>query len=1070
MQHLIKRICPILINIFFGFNNFHIFTIHKTKSHMRRILTLFTILMLSGALVFAQSRMVTGKVTDENGNPIPYATVKVKGAKTGVAADANGNYQIDIRNATTLIISAQSMESLEVNVAGRNEVSTTLKSTGQLSEVVVTGVGTATSKRKVAIDVATLSSKDMPKSAVASVEQALQGKIAGATVQFTSGLPGTSAQITLRGINDLNGSGPMILVDGVEVNGGLTGLDLSTVDRIEVVKGAAAGTLYGAQGANGVIQIFTKKGSHSKVPSINLRSQLSFDQIIKQNDLIAHLHHFVTDAQGYITKSGARIQPDKNGAWPDPTFADAAGADINTLVNNKPYLEPTYDHIAQAYRRAVTNNTSLNIAGGGDRSDYAFGASYLDQQNVLFNGYKRITLSSNLGFELFKNFNFRSTTQYIITNEDLLAGGSRFNLTNSWPFIDFTKKDSIGHLVVKPKANENQLNPLAEREWRDRYAKSNRLVQSFNLNYKFARFLELDYKLGAEIWNTDNNNFYHNQTSGLQSANAFYGANVAGSITDEFDKFQFFNSLASAFIRTDFQQDFHTKLPIRTITQLSYDWRNTKNRQYYAQGSILPIYPPYNINVAQNKTTGDYSDEFTTFGLLVNQTIEYGNLFGISGGLRSDYSSEFGGAKNAFTFPRGTIYFRPSELMLSSILTDWKLRAAYGEAGIQPPRYSRQITLNSGTVGIGGVGVNTGTQASNPNLRVERSKELEVGTDATLKLGSRNWLSGLTFSGTYWDRKSTDIIQSADLPPSTGYQTILDNLSSLSSHGIDLSLDVKIAQTRNLDWNLGLRYGQFKVKVDKIANGKDIVTGFFGLKEGQDLGILYASVPVSSLTQLKKDGKTPYIDPATAGNYEVINTQGMSIVVNKTTKRAVITDANDQYVLGSAFPKFNASFINTISWKKNLTLSFQWDWRHGNKIYNITRQWLYRDRLSKDFDQQVTINGQTGAFVNFYNSLYNSVSPIGWFVENGSFVRLRDISLSYNLGEQLRPNWVKQVGITLSARNLITFTKYGGLDPEATNTRDAQGNAATGIGAINGVDYFSVPNLKSYQISLNLGF
>jgi hypothetical protein len=175
-------------------------------------------------------------------------------------------------------------------------------------------------------------------------------------------------------------------------------------------------------------------------------------------------------------------------------------------------------------------------------------------------------------------------------------------------------------------------------------------------------------------------------------------------------------------------------------------------------------------------------------------------------------------------------------------------------------------------------------------------------------------------------------------------------------------------------------------------------------------------------------------------------------------------------VVGSALPDFNASFINTITLFNNFSLGFQFDWRQGNEIYNLTRQWLYRDRLHKDFDQPVTINGQSGTWVQYYNSLYNSVSPISWFVENGSYLRLRDLSLSYTLHDKYTPKWLRTAGITLAGRNLFTATKFSGLDPESTNTSDSQGNAAPAIGAINGVDYFGVPNLKSYQIIFNFGF
>ena len=194
------------------------------------------------------------------------------------------------------------------------------------------------------------------------------------------------------------------------------------------------------------------------------------------------------------------------------------------------------------------------------------------------------------------------------------------------------------------------------------------------------------------------------------------------------------------------------------------------------------------------------------------------------------------------------------------------------------------------------------------------------------------------------------------------------------------------------------------------------------------------------------------------------------MVVDTATKKVFVTSPNDRKLAGVAYPKFNASFINNFTIFKNISVSLQFDWRYGSSIYNLTRQWLYRDRLSADYDKQVTIGGQTGAFVSFYNSLYNNVSPISWFVENAAMLRLRDASVSYNLSQKYRPKWLRSAALTIAARNLFTITKYTGLDPEATNTNDAQGNAAKGIGAINGVDLFGVPNLKTYIITLNLGF
>jgi TonB-linked SusC/RagA family outer membrane protein len=1044
---------------------------------MRRI-SVVLCMLLWFATAWAQNKQITGKVTDVSGNPLPGISVKVKGAKGGVTTDANGNFTIPVPPNGTLQFTGIGFEQRDVAVTNQTSVDVQLAIEAKsLSEVVVTGVGVATDKRKVAIDVASLNSKDVAKSAVASVEQALQGKIAGAQVQFPSGTPGTGATIILRGVNSLGSSQPMILLDGVEVLD-LNGLDLSSVERVEVVKGAAAGMLYGAQGANGVIQVFTKKGSRNKKPTISFFNQASFDQVITgDRPLVASMHHFETDAQGYIIKNGQRIHQDQFGAWPDPVFLDPiANPEVK---NDKPYKEPIYDHLAQSYSKAFTNNTSVNIAGGGDRSDYSFTVSNLAQQNVLSNTYNRVNIGANLGFELAKGLTFRNINQVIITKENLLSGdadpqlgqtnSNRFLMTNSWPYIDFKFRDSSGFLVVKPKQNENQLNPLSEPEWRERDNRTYRIVENANLNYKFPRFLELDYKFGLELWNEDGLNYYKNQEDAPQSATAAWGPSRYGSIRSDYTRTTWINSLATAFLKFDFQNDFHSNLPIKAITQVAYDYRNEKFKTYYAQGTVLPNYPPANISVAQNKTSADNSDEFTTFGWLLNQSLDWANLAGISAGFRSDYSSEFGDAKKPFNFPRGTVYFRPSELLRKNFLADWKLRAAYGEAGIQPERYARQVTLGVQPLGTG-VGLNLPIQASNPNLKVQRSKELEIGTDATIITGFQNWLTRITLSASWWSRKGEDIIQSANMATSSGYESIIDNLSTLESKGYDITIDANVLDQQNLTWQFGFRLGHAKTTVTHIANNADIINGLFAVKEGQELGIFYAPTPLHSLDQTRPDG-TRYIADADKGKYELVD----GMVTNKTTKQVVITDANDQSVLGSALPRFNASFINTFTIYKHLTASFQVDWYYGNKIYNMTRQWLYRDRLSKDYDDKVTINGETGAFVAFYNSLYNSVQPISWFVEDGSFLRLRDASITYNFTDLIKKPWAKNVSVTLAGRNLFTITNYKGLDPEATSTADSQGNESTAagqtrVGAVKGSDYFAVPNLKSFIVSLNLGF
>ncbi|MCS3795944.1 SusC/RagA family TonB-linked outer membrane protein [Niastella sp. OAS944] len=1043
--------------------------------------------------VYSQTKSVSGKVTDASGNPLIGISVTIKGTMSGTTSNPDGTFKLNVPENATLVFSGVGYEPTEMSVRNRTtmdvQLTTEIKA---LSEIVVTGTGVATEKKKLSIDVASVGKKDLAQSAIVSIDQALIGKVAGAQIQSNSGEPGQKANINLRGINSLGSSTPIILVDGVQVTD-INGLDVSNVDKVEIAKGPAAGMLYGAQGANGVIQIFTKKGSRNKAPSITLLSKVSIDKVIlgKDKTLSAKLHHFQQDASGNILdRNGDVLKPDSLGMWPEPA-EDDFNTDFN-LKNNKTYPSnlPQYNHLEQAYQTAVSTTNSIGISGGGNKTDYSFTLSHLDQENVLANHLRRTNLSANLGFELFKGFTARNTTQVVLQDENLLSGtynvtdrikynvdvlfegtnNNRFEMINSYPWIDFTSKYAGTNLTVVRPRDENQLNVLSEKDWHTRYSKDTRIINNSNLNYKFPRFVELDFKYGIELWNSEFQDLYKNQEAAPQVALGFWGSTAKGSVRDDHSKSIYQNALSTIYFRTDFKKDFKMDVPITTTTQLSYDWRKLEYTSFFAQGLELPQYPPANISSAAIKTSGDGQFEYITYGYLVNQTIDFGSLFGITGGFRSDYNSQFGDQKKPFTFGRGTVYFRPVELFDVTRLSEWKIRAAYGAAGIPPNEfdgeyYSRQTTLGSIQLGEG-VGLYLPNILGNKNLRVQEVREMEIGTDITITPSAKDWFNKIGLSFTYWSKNNKNNIQYVDLAPSSGAQQIRDNLIDLTVKGADASLDVSAYTSKTIDWQLGVRFGTFKTKVDKVANGRDFVSGLFVVKEGESLGNFYTVTPLTSIDQTRTADKTRYIPETDASQYEIVN----GIVVNKETKRAVLTDATDQRITGNAYPDFTMSFINNVTLWQKLNISMQWDWYHGNEIYNLTKQWMYRDRLQKDFDKPITINGESGAFVNFYNSLYNSVQRTGWFVEKGAFWRMRDLTITYQLGSTLKVPWIKGIAITASGRNLLTITDYEGLDPEATSAQDSQGNRTFGAGANIGADYFAIPNLRSYQFGINLQF
>ena len=865
---------------------------------MRRPLLAALVILFACLQGIAQTTItVTGKVTDEKGAAVAGATVTEKGTHNATTTIDDGTFSIKAKLRSRLIISYVGYEPYEVDAKEGLKVALTPNSQA-LSDVVVTGVGVATSKRKVPIDVATVSAKDFAPSVTTNVQQALDGQIAGANVQQTSGTPGAPFNITLRGINSLDGTKPLIMVDGVEMDN-LQNLDPSIVDHIEVVKGPAGGMLYGAQGANGVIQIFTRKGNLNGKMSINYSSKVSVDNILSHNILTQH-HHYVTDANGNILdQSGIPIAQAGNGEWSDPEVPDPT---INpTLQNNLKFNIPIYDHLKQGFRQAMTFTNSVSVVGGTNNTDYAFAASQLTQGDVLSNQFSRTNMSVNIGFHPFKGFSFRTITQGIVGYSDLLTG-DRFDMLSAYPFVNFDARDSTGHLPLKTNISSGGYNTLSERQYHHPNNQSFEIFQDFDLNYKFPKFVELDAKYGLDYADTTEKDLYDNQSEIVQ-AGQYWGPSEYGSLTQTFSREYNQNGLFSGFFRTDFQQDFHSNLPIKTTTQIAYDYRKFDYEQYFAQGIGLAVYPPASITSATTKNSGDYYFTWITYGELINQTIDYANLFGISGGVRSDYGSAFGAAYKPATFPRGTIYFRPSELMPNqqSWLSDWKVRAAYGAAGIQPFPYDRQLTLASTSLGASS-SLSLNSQATNDSLKLATNYELEVGTDATFRPSQGEWLDRAVFSGSYWHRESKNVYENASVAPSTGYASVLNNFVDIVSHGVDLSLDATVYNGSNVTWNLSARWGYARAVTTRIADGQPIINGGFAVIQGKEIGLFYVQTPLKSVTQLEPDGKTPYISAANQGNYTVAST---GYVVNKTTNMAVYTAANDLSVDGHAYPDFN---------------------------------------------------------------------------------------------------------------------------------------------------------------------
>ena len=323
-------------------------------------------------------------------------------------------------------------------------------------------------------------------------------------------------------------------------------------------------------------------------------------------------------------------------------------------------------------------------------------------------------------------------------------------------------------------------------------------------------------------------------------------------------------------------------------------------------------------------------------------------------------------------------------------------------------------------------------------------------------VGNSDWFKrvGLTFN--YYQRESNDLIDNAPAPLSFGAGGQVDNVVDLKSSGMEVSLDVAMFRSNDITWNFGYRFSNPRTEVVRTYLGQPVIKGAYALRQGQNIGVFWGQYALKSL-DAKTPGGAAYL-PSTSGY--AISSNGN--IVNLSTGRVVLSNSDDKVNMGDPNPSTIMNFINSFTIKNNLSVSFQVDWFNGNKIYNETRQWLYRDRRSKDFDQPVSWGSVApGAYPVYYNSLYNSVAPTDWFVEDGSFIRLRDVSISYSTNKVPGlQSVIKSATVTVSGRNLWTKTNYGGLDPEAVST-----------GAVSrGYDSFTFPNLKSIQAGVNLTF
>ncbi|GAB5407724.1 MAG: TonB-dependent receptor [Balneolaceae bacterium] len=1052
----------------------------KKKLHL---LTLLITTLLSGS-AFAQVGSLSGVVQDVNtGETLPGANIYIVELGRGAATNVNGEYSIlaiPVGTYTFRVTYVGYSELKETIVIGASDVVKDFDLKNDflgLEELVVTGVGSETSTRKLAINVESVSSEKLETVPVSSIDAALTGKIAGAQI-INQGQPGSGASIILRGINTFGSTNPIILLDGIEISSGVTAtdanqgssrladIDWTTIDRVEVVKGAAAATLYGAQGANGVIQLFTKKGTPGQT-RVTFQTTQRFDEFLRGGVEFADKHAYATDANGNI--SGVAYDP-VNFYWTQETQRLDPAALVDQPFQVGGVIIPTFDNLDRIMQTGRYEQYALNVSGGDEKSNYLISAGSVNQSGVEEEvNYWRNNFGLRYGINLRDDLKIDAKIDIINSrNKNNTESGnnveSGLNTALTTPvYQDMTLRDDEGYFLAALEDGDVSANPLFMKQINTKDLETVRFINNVNLNYKPIAQFELDYRFGVDHYRSRYNELQINSEN-IQPVNSPVLAKT-GYIENDNISSSRFNSILNGFLRFDFERDFGIDAPILTSTQVSFDWRKNLYQRLTADGNDLPTLPLETLDAVATPSVDEFRSEFITYGYLINQKVDYGDLLGFSFGGRYDRSSAFGEGERTEFFPRGDFYFRISDLAtfepLKDNVSDLKFRVAYGEAGTQPSAFDRITTLSQGLLGTSGT-LNSQTQLNNPQLGVEVSKEFEIGGDVVFNLGD-TWFQSIKVGYTYYDRINDFVIRGVEVAPSTGASTILTNAFKLDANGMDIEIDALMHYSRDFNWTSTITFGQQETFVTDISNGEAITINvesgqLFYFNEGDPFGAHFGFAALSSFDEVDSGGNR-YIPEGSEGMYSIVDGR----VVENATR--AVQYRSEQEIIGDPTPDFIVGFRNDFN-IKNLRVAMQWDWVQGGEIYNATRQRMYQDFTHADVTESISLtNGDQGAFANYYWSQYNGNLKNDSFIEDGTFLKLRELSLSYDLATLINTgdkSFVKNFIVSLGGRNLLTFTKYTGFDPEVTEG----GQTAS----IRGYDYFTYPNFRSYNFGVKVTF
>jgi len=1015
------------------------------------ILLIPFLLLLFTEMAQAQNKRYTisGKVTDAaNNSPVPGAVVKIINTNLVTSTSSGGTYSFSVDLAPgkyqiqiSFIGFKSNIESVSLGDNTTVQANSALSGDAVgLDEVIVTGTSQGTTRKQLGSYVSTVKGDDLNKAPSGNALASLQGKTPGAQISQNSGDPAGGISVRLRGVSSVNSSSePLYIIDGVIVNNSTTrvtntsgnydninngvqvgnigqnrmvDISPSDIDHIEVLNGAAAAAIYGSRANAGVIQIFTKRGKTGE-PQVSFSTSLTISELRKQIDV--------------------NQSPTKFGGPTDGPTAQTQDVLSPALITTTPVTRYNYqDYI---FRTGIGTDNSVSVSGGNDNTKFYTSAGYFSNQGIIKNtDFTRMNFRANLDQTINKWAKMTAGFNYVHSDANEKPDGNSFfspmnSVTIIGNFHDLFTRDALGNL--KAIGERGRVNPVSVIEDIKQRQFTNRIIANAGLKLTPVKNLTVDYTMGVD--NSIQNGTTFIPPYAYNVSTGFYGG---GPTLDPS-----LNGYASAANATttlfnnelNFTYDAKISELFSSTTQLGGSYQYQKDLYSLLNGRGLAPF----VQVVNGASTAlpnvDSRSEFSISGAYLQQNFKYKDHLFVTGAIRVDQSTVFGEDNRTQFYPKANVSYVLSsadywkDFGVSSWWNAFKLRAAYGQSGNLTGigAYDRfnvysPNALNSKT------SLTSLTTLANTGVKPERQKELEIGTDMSFF----NNRLGLTFS--YYNKNVTDLLLPVVIAPTTGFSSLLDNISgTLKNKGIELMLTGVPVKTDDFIWTSTLIYNRNRNKIVGSGAQRLIATNAgapVSITDGYPVGVFYGT----------------YFERTTDGNIAT-NAAGIPLTAGQAANNVL------RKVIGDPNPDYTGSFVNDFTYKK-LSLHIQLDAVQGGDVWNA--DWRTRQGVGNGKVAEAEQMGQLprGYVVGAYN-------VEEWRIDDGSFVKLREISLSYNIGQV---KFIKSLAINLSGRNLISWDNYKGYDPELNS-----GGQST---ILRNIDFGSVPIPRTFSLGLQARF